>query len=76
VNRFRRLLRFDTRRNRQFTLFANRQTEHTLKTSLLSTIRTMAPSLLALSCAGVAHAQGTMDFSGATTPEPSSASAD
>jgi hypothetical protein len=67
VNRFRRLLRFDARRNRQFTLFANRQTEHTLKTSLLSTIRAMAPTLLALSFAGVAHAQGTMDFSGATT---------
>ena len=27
----------------------------------------MAPTLLALSFAGVAHAQGTMDFSGATT---------
>jgi hypothetical protein len=67
VNRFRRLLRFDARRNRLFTLFANRQTEHTLKTSLRSAIRTMAPSLLVLSCAGVAHAQGTMDFSGATT---------
>ena len=67
MNRFRRLLRFDARRNRLFTLFANRQTEHTLKTSLRSAIRTMAPSLLVLSCAGVAHAQGTMDFSGATT---------
>jgi len=67
VNRFRRLLRFDARRNRLFTLFANRQTEHTLKTSLRSAIRTMAPSLLVLSCAGVAQAQGTMDFSGATT---------
>ena len=67
MNRFRRLLRFDARRNRLFTLFANRQTEHTLKTSLRSAIRTMAPSLLVLSCAGVAQAQGTMDFSGATT---------
>ena len=67
MNRFRRLLRFETRRNRLFTLFANRQTEFTLKTSLRSAIRTMAPSLLVLSCAGVAQAQGTMDFSGATT---------
>jgi len=67
VNRFRRLLRFEARRNRLFTLSANRQTEFTLKTLLHSAIRTMAPSLLALSCAGVAHAQGTMDFSGATT---------
>ena len=67
MNRFRRLLRFDTARNRPPIPFANRQTDHTLKTSLLATIRTMAPSLLVLSCAGVAHAQGTMDFSGATT---------
>jgi len=67
VNRFRRLLRFDTNRNRPPIPFANRQTDHTLKTSLLSAIRTMAPTLLALSFAGVAHAQGTMDFSGATT---------
>jgi len=67
VNRFRRLLRFDTSRNRPPILFANRQTEHTLKTSLLSAIRAMAPPLLALSFASVAHAQGTMDFSGATT---------
>ena len=41
--------------------------EHPLKTTLLSAIRTMAPTLLVLSFAGVAHAQGTMDFSGATT---------
>ena len=67
MNRFRRLLRFDTARNRPPIPFANQQTDHTLKTSLLAAIRTMAPSLLALSCAGVAHAQGTMDFSGATT---------
>ena len=67
MNRFRRLLRFDTARNRLSVLFANRQTDHTLKTSLLSAIRAMAPTLLALSIAGVAHAQGTMDFSGATT---------
>jgi hypothetical protein len=30
-------------------------------------LRAMAPSLLALAFAGVAHAQGTMDFSGAQT---------
>jgi hypothetical protein len=41
--------------------------EHPLKTTLLSAIRAMAPTLFALSFAGVAHAQGTMDFSGATT---------
>jgi hypothetical protein len=67
VNRFRRLLRFDTARNRLPISFANRQTDHTLKTSLLSAVRAMAPTLLALSITSVAHAQGTMDFSGATT---------
>jgi hypothetical protein len=67
VNRFRRLLRFDTARNRLLILSANRLTGQTLKTTLLSAIRTMAPTLCALSFVGVAHAQGTMDFSGATT---------
>lgn len=67
MNRFRRLLRFDTSRNRPPTPFANRQTEHTLKSTFLSAIRAMAPTLLALSLTSVAHAQGTMDFSGATT---------
>jgi hypothetical protein len=67
VNRFRRLLRFDTARNRLFIPSAVRLTGPTLKTTLLSAIRTMAPTLFALSIAGVAHAQGTMDFSGATT---------
>jgi hypothetical protein len=47
--------------------FANRQTDHTLKTTLLSAIRAVTPTLLALSLTSVAHAQGTMDFSGATT---------
>jgi hypothetical protein len=67
VNRFRRLLRFDTARNRLLILSANRLTGQTLQTTLLSAIRTMAPTLCALSFVGVAHAQGTMDFSGATT---------
>jgi hypothetical protein len=34
---------------------------------LMRAIRQMGPAFLALSCAGVAHAQGTMDFSGAQT---------
>ena len=67
VNRFRRLLRFDPRRNRLLVPFANRQAKHTFKTTLLCAIRAMAPTLLALSLTSVAHAQGTMDFSGATT---------
>jgi hypothetical protein len=67
VNRFRRIFRRDASRNRLLIPSANRLTGQTLKTALLSAIRPMAPTLLALSFAGVAHAQGTMDFSGATT---------
>jgi len=67
VNRFRRIFRRDASRNRLPIPFSSRWMEHPLKTVLLSAIRTMAPTLFALSIAGVAHAQGTMDFSGATT---------
>jgi hypothetical protein len=67
VNRFRRIFRRDASRNRLLILSANRLTGQTLKSTLLSAIRTMAPTILALSVVGVAHAQGTMDFSGATT---------
>jgi hypothetical protein len=67
VNRFRRIFRRDARCNRLPIPFASWWMEHPLKTTLLSAIRTMAPTLFALSIAGVAHAQGTMDFSGATT---------
>lgn len=38
-----------------------------LSTSAAHAMRVMGPVLVALSFAGVAHAQGTMDFSGATT---------
>jgi hypothetical protein len=67
VNQFRRIFRRDASRNRLLIPPANRLTGQTLKSTLLSAIRTMAPTLLALSFVGVAHAQGTMDFSGATT---------
>ena len=67
MNRFRRIFRRDASRNRLLIPSANRLTGQTLKTTLLSSIRAMAPTLFALSIAGVAHAQGTMDFSGATT---------
>jgi len=66
VNRFQRIFRRDASRNRLLIPSANRLSGQTLKTTLLSAIRSMAPTLLALSFAGVAHAQGT-DFSGATT---------
>ena len=67
MNRFCPIFRRDARRNRLLIPSANRLSGQTLKTTLLSSIRVMAPTLLALSFAGVAHAQGTMDFSGATT---------
>jgi hypothetical protein len=67
VNRFQRIFRRDASCNRLLIPSANRLSGQTLKTTLLSAIRSMAPTLLALSFAGVAHAQGTMDFSGATT---------
>ena len=67
MNRFQRIFRRDASRNRLLIPSANRLTGQTLKITLLSAIRTMAPTLLVLSFAGVAHAQGTMDFSGATT---------
>src|SRR6202021_3553129 len=38
-----------------------------LSRKLLHAARVMGPTLLALTFAGVAHAQGTMDFSGAQT---------
>jgi hypothetical protein len=59
VNRFRRPLRFDTTRNRQPQRFS--------RSHILSAVRVIAPALLTFSLASVAHAQGTMDFSGATT---------
>ena len=43
--------------------FRTRKLSHKLN----QLIRVMAPTLIALSFAGVAHAQGTMDFSGAQT---------
>ena len=67
MNRFQRIFRRDASHNRLLIPSANRLSGQTLKTTLLSAIRSMAPTLLALSFAGVAHAQGTMDFSGATT---------
>ena len=52
---------------RKPTLCAQRWARPLSKQSLHRAARTVWPSLLALSFAGVAHAQGTMDFSGATT---------
>ena len=40
---------------------------HNLHRKLLHAARVIGPTLIALTFAGVAHAQGTMDFSGAQT---------
>jgi hypothetical protein len=67
VNRFRRFPRLDKTSSRLLVRPANRRAERSLKQTLAHAIRVVAPTLLALSFAGIAHAQGTMDFSGAQT---------
>ncbi len=67
MNRFRRFLRLDKTSFRLLVRPANRRAERSLKQTLSHAIRAIAPTLIALSFAGVAHAQGTMDFSGAQT---------
>jgi hypothetical protein len=52
--------------NQNNSKFANRRASY-LKTKLAHAFRVMAPALVALTFASAAHAQGTMDFSGATT---------
>src|ERR1035437_8572143 len=49
------------------TRLARRLAQPFSKHNLRRAAHTLWPSILALSFAGVAHAQGTMDFSGATT---------
>ncbi|MGC1295578.1 MAG: hypothetical protein WA869_11080 [Alloacidobacterium sp.] len=46
---------------------ATRRVQRFSKRTLLRAVRVMGPTLVALTFAGVAHAQGTMDFSGAQT---------
>ena len=67
MNRIRRSFRLDTSPNRLPSRLAVRRAFHALKQQSYRAVRVMAPSLLALSFASVAHAQGTMDFSGAQT---------
>jgi hypothetical protein len=67
VNGFRRLSRLDKTSTRMPVRPANRRAERSPKQTFSPAIRAMAPTLFALSFAGVAHAQGTMDFSGAQT---------
>ncbi len=67
MNRVRRLFRSDASSNRLSLPPGIRRAQPFLKDTLFTAVRTMAPTLLALSLTSVAHAQGTMDFSGATT---------
>lgn len=67
MNQFRRLFRSDANRNRLPVVPGIHRAQPFLKSTLLPAIRAMAPTLLALSLMSVAHAQGTMDFSGAQT---------
>ena len=47
--------------------FARRWAQLFSKRTLLRAARVMGPTFAALTFAGISHAQGTMDFSGATT---------
>ena len=67
MNRFCRILRLESASDRSHSRLAIRRVWQPFKHNLYRALRVMAPSLLALSLAGVAHAQGTMDFSGAQT---------
>jgi hypothetical protein len=67
VIQFRRQVRLGKTSNRLPFPLSIRQASHSFKRTLAPALRVMAPTLVALSFAGVAHAQGTMDFSGATT---------
>lgn len=67
MNRFRRLFRLDRTSFRPFVRPANWRAERSFKPTILHTLRVTTPALITLAFAGVAHAQGTMDFSGAQT---------
>jgi hypothetical protein len=64
---FRRPVRLGKTANRLPFPFAVWPPSRFLKHNLARVMRAMAPTLVALTFAGVAHAQGTMDFSGAQT---------
>jgi ATP-dependent exoDNAse (exonuclease V) alpha subunit len=67
VIQFRRQVRLGKTSNWLPFPLAIRQASHSFKRTFAHALRVMAPTLVALSFAGVAHAQGTMDFSGAQT---------
>ena len=67
MNRFRRLLRLDAWSNRMPSTVAKEWISRSLVASLLRLLRVAGPTLVALSLTSAAHAQGTMDFTGAST---------
>jgi len=67
VIQFRRLRRLDKTPTRLPIQPATRRVQPFSRRNLLHAARVMGPTLVALTFAGVAHAQGTMDFSGAQT---------
>jgi hypothetical protein len=67
VIQFRPLLRLESRSSRLPLRPAIRRASHTVQQQLSRIARATAPALLALSFTALAHAQGTMDFSGAQT---------
>lgn len=64
---FHRLRRLDKTPIRLPIQPATRRAQPLSRRNLLHAARVMRPTLVALTFAGVAHAQGTMDFSGAQT---------
>jgi hypothetical protein len=67
VIQIRRLRRLDKTPIRLPIQPATRRAQPFSRRNLLHAARVMGPTLVALTFAGVAHAQGTMDFSGAQT---------
>ena len=64
---FRKIRVVSTRRITQFNWPHSKKWSQSLPNKLAHAFRVFAPTLFALTFAGVAHAQGTMDFSGAQT---------
>ncbi len=67
MNQFSTTVRSAKRPNRSPVLPAMRRIPTLSRSRIAHALRVMAPTLFALTFAGVAHAQGTMDFSGAQT---------
>ena len=67
MNQSRRPVRLGKNFNRLPSPPASRRALPFSKSAIAHAARVMAPTLFALTFAGVAHAQGTMDFSGAQT---------